>query len=114
MQPFTKPFTQQEPIPEAAIEAATAILRSGRLHRYNVADGELSETALLEQEFAALLGVPYCLATASGGAAMQVALTASGVGPGDQVMTNAFADLLCDVEVSEAEAIADFAISGHA
>ena len=32
---FTKPFTQQEPIPAAAIERAVEIMQSGRLHRYN-------------------------------------------------------------------------------
>lgn len=90
MQAFTKPFTQQEPMPEAAIDAAVAVMRSGRLHRYNVVEGETAETALLEQEFAASLGVPYCLATASGGTAMQIALVACGVVPGDAVMTNAF------------------------
>jgi dTDP-4-amino-4,6-dideoxygalactose transaminase len=87
---FTKPFTQQEPLYEDAIAAAVAVLRTGRLHRYNVMDGEVSETALLEQEFAAYLGVPYCLATASGGTAMQVAMAACGVEPGDLVLTNAF------------------------
>ena len=54
MDAFTKPFTQQEPLPEAAIDAAIAVMRSGRLHRYNVVEGEVAETALLEQEFAAL------------------------------------------------------------
>lgn len=90
MEAFTKPFTQQEPMPEAAIEAAVAVMRSGRLHRYNVMEGEVAETALLEQEFAATLGVSYCLATASGGTAMQIALVACGVEPGDAVLTNAF------------------------
>ena len=51
---FKGSFTQQEPIPEAAIDAAVAVMRSGRLHRYNTAEGETAETALLEQEFAAL------------------------------------------------------------
>ena len=77
-------------MPEAAIEAAVAVMRSGRLHRYNVVEGEIAETALLEQEFAATLGVPYCLATASGGTAMQIALVACGVESGDAVLTNAF------------------------
>ena len=49
---FDKPFTQQEAIPEAGIDAAVELLRNGRLHRYNVVPDELSETALLEQEFA--------------------------------------------------------------
>lgn len=87
---FTKSFTQQEPLPEAAIDAAVRVMRSGRLHRYNVAEGEVSEAALLEQEFASLLGVPYCLATASGGTAMQIALAACGVRQGDAVLTNAY------------------------
>ncbi|MEP2532816.1 DegT/DnrJ/EryC1/StrS family aminotransferase [Shimia sp.] len=87
---FSGNFTQQEPIPEDAIEAAVAVMRSGRLHRYNVADGELGEAALLEQEFAAQVGAKYCLAVASGGYAMGCALRAIGVKPGDKVLTNAF------------------------
>ncbi|MEP5214281.1 aminotransferase class I/II-fold pyridoxal phosphate-dependent enzyme, partial [Sulfitobacter pontiacus] len=87
---FTGNFTQQEPIPEEAIEAAVAVMRSGRLHRYNVAEGELGEAALLEQEFAAQMGSKYALGVASGGYALATALRAVGVKPGDQVLTNAF------------------------
>jgi len=87
---FTGSFTQQEPIPEDGIAAALDVLRHGRLHRYNVAEGELSETALLEQEFAALVGARYALAVASGGYAMSTALRAVGVKPGDRVLSNAF------------------------
>ena len=88
---FTGSFTQQEPIPEAGIEAAMAVLRHGRLHRYNTAPGEIAETALLEEEFAALSGAKYCLAVASGGYAMATArLRALGVRPGDPVLSNAF------------------------
>ncbi len=87
---FTGNFTQQEPIPEEGIEAAIKIMRSGRVHRYNVAEGEAGETALLEQEFADQLGVKYCLAVASGGYAMGAALRAMGVAPGARVLTNAF------------------------
>lgn len=87
---FKGSFTQQEPIPEEGIEAAVAVMRSGRLHRYNTAAGELAETALLEQEFAAQVGAKYCLAVASGGYAMATALRAVGVKPGDKVLTNAF------------------------
>ncbi|WP_417712749.1 DegT/DnrJ/EryC1/StrS family aminotransferase [Pseudophaeobacter arcticus] len=87
---FTGSFTQQEALPEAAIEAALNVMRHGRLHRYNVTDGELGETALLEQEFAAQVGAKYCLAVASGGYAMATALRAIGVKQGDRVLTNAF------------------------
>ncbi|WP_193825196.1 DegT/DnrJ/EryC1/StrS family aminotransferase [Oceaniglobus indicus] len=90
MEVFTGSFTQQEPVPEAGIAAAVAVMRHGRLHRYNVADGEADETALLEQEFANLTGARYCLAVASGGYAMATALRALGVGQGDRVLSNAF------------------------
>ena len=87
---FTGNFTQQEPIPDDGIEAALDVLRHGRLHRYNVAEGETSHTALLEQEFAAAMGSKYALACASGGYAIATALRAVGVTPGDRVLTNAF------------------------
>ena len=39
---FTGNFTQQEPIPEEAIERAVEVMRSGRLHRYNLATEDVS------------------------------------------------------------------------
>lgn len=87
---FEGSFTQQEPIPEAGIEAAVAVLRHGRLHRYNTAAGEIAEAALLEEEFASLMGAKYCLAVASGGYALACALRAVGVQAGEPVLTNAF------------------------
>ncbi len=87
---FTGQFTQQEPIPDDAIAAATAVMQSGRLHRYNTQGDEVAEAALLEEEFAAYTGAKYCLAVASGGYAMATALRALGIGPGDKVLTNAF------------------------
>ncbi|WP_435229661.1 DegT/DnrJ/EryC1/StrS family aminotransferase [Pseudopelagicola sp. nBUS_20] len=87
---FKGNFTQQESLPEEAIEAAVRVMRSGRLHRYNVDIGEIAEAALLEQEFAEFTGAKYCLAVASGGYAMGCALRAMGVRPGDRVLTNAF------------------------
>ncbi|KPP87091.1 MAG: putative pyridoxal phosphate-dependent enzyme apparently involved in regulation of cell wall biogen [Rhodobacteraceae bacterium HLUCCA08] len=90
MEIFTGSFTQQDPIPDEGIAAALQVLRHGRLHRYNTAPGEVAETALLEEEFAALTGAKYCLAVASGGYALATALRACGVQPGDRVLTNAF------------------------
>ncbi|MEM8792981.1 MAG: aminotransferase class I/II-fold pyridoxal phosphate-dependent enzyme [Pseudomonadota bacterium] len=87
---FDKPFTQQEPIPEAAIARVTEILRSGRLHRYNIVAGEVPEVSLLEQEYAAYQGAKFCLAVTSGGQAMQIALRATGVTPGTKVLANAY------------------------
>ena len=87
---FTGSFTQQEPIPEDGIEAALAVMRHGRLHRYNLKPGEIGEAAALEQEFATFCGAKYCLAVTSGGYAMATALRAAGVKPGDTVLSNAF------------------------
>ncbi|MEM7596723.1 MAG: aminotransferase class I/II-fold pyridoxal phosphate-dependent enzyme [Pseudomonadota bacterium] len=87
---FKGNFTQQEPIPEDGIAAALDVMRSGRLHRYNLAPGELGEVGLLEQEFAAYVGAQYALAVCSGGYALATALRALKVQPGDKVLTNAF------------------------
>ncbi|MGB1257165.1 MAG: DegT/DnrJ/EryC1/StrS family aminotransferase [Thiolinea sp.] len=87
---FTKPFTQQESIPEAGIQRAIEVMRTGRLHRYNVVEGETAEAALLEQEYADWLGVKHCLACSSGGYALHIALKAAGLQAGEPVMTNAF------------------------
>lgn len=87
---FDGNFTQQEPIPEPAIERAVEVMRSGRLHRYNVSDGEVGETVLLEREFAHYMDSRYCLACASGGYALHIALRAFGIAEGEPVLTNAF------------------------
>lgn len=87
---FTGNFTQQEPIPEDGIAAALKVLQHGRLHRYNLAEGEVGEVTLLEQEFAARVGARYCLAVASGGYALATAMRAVGVQAGNAVLCNAF------------------------
>ncbi len=87
---FKKSFTQQMPIPEGAIASAVEVMRTGRLHRYNTLDGELSETDLLEKQFADYIGVKYCLSCASGGYAIYIALLCVGVKAGEKVLCNAF------------------------
>ena len=90
MERFEGSFTQQEPIPEDGIAAALAVLRHGRLHRYNTQGDEVAEAALLEEEFAAFVGARYCVAVASGGYALGCALRAAGLQAGEPVLTNAF------------------------
>ena len=87
---FTGSFTQQEGLSEDAIAAAVAVLRSGRLHRYNLAPGEAGEVAQLEVEYRDWQGSKFCLAVTSGGQALQIALRACDVAPGDKVLTNAY------------------------
>ncbi len=81
---FRGNYTEQVSITKKAIAAALTVLKHGRLHRYNEAEGEVAESALLELEFAAQMGSRYCLAVASGGYALATALRAVGVKPGDK------------------------------
>lgn len=91
MDAFTGNFTQQEAISQEAIDAAVAVLQSGRLHRYNVAEeNEISETAALEIEFARYQEQQYCLACASGGYALQLSMRAFGLKADEPVLTNGF------------------------
>lgn len=87
---FSKEFTKQEPIPEEGIHRAVELMKSGRLHRYNIAKGEISETALLEKEVADFFGKRFCAAFSSCGASLYVALKSLGVQEGDKVLCNAF------------------------
>ena len=87
---FSKAFTQQEPLPQDAIDNAVAVMQGGRLHRYNVSQGEISQAALLEKEFADYQGTQFCLACTSGGYALHIALRCLGLGFGEPVLTNAF------------------------
>ena len=87
---FNKSFTQQEAMPEAGIEAAVELMRSGRLHRYNTGPGESSAAAELESAYAKWQQRDYCLACTSGGYALHIGLRALGVQAGDAVLTNAY------------------------
>ncbi len=64
-------------------EAVLAVLRSGRL-----AQGP--EVEALEQEFAEAAGLGHVVAVANGTVALQAALHAAGVGPGDEVLVPDF------------------------
>ncbi|MYB35269.1 MAG: aminotransferase class I/II-fold pyridoxal phosphate-dependent enzyme, partial [Gammaproteobacteria bacterium] len=78
------------PIPEKTIDKAVSLMRTGRLHRY----GEFAESephvSLFEEEFASCLGSKYAVAVNSGGAALFLALKVANIGPGDNVLVNAF------------------------
>ena len=68
---------------EAALEAVTAVLRSGRL-----VQGEQVER--FEGELAAYLGARHVVAVSSGTAALHLSLVANGIRPGDEVIVPAF------------------------
>ena len=66
------------------------------------------EMRALEAEFAAYCGTKYCLAMNSGTAALHCALSAAGVGPGDEVITSAYSFLASATAVLHHNAIPVF------
>ena len=88
--PLQLDLSWQEPIPHAGVEAALALLQSGKLHRYGETDGKASAVSQLEAAFAREIGLSYCVALNSCGSAMFVALRSAGVKPGDAVLSNCF------------------------
>ncbi len=83
-------FIAQEPLPPAARQRVDELLESGKLFRYGEAGADQADAALLEAEFAALVGRRYCVAFNSCGASLAAALIAAGAQHGDQVLMNAF------------------------
>lgn len=77
-----------EAIPEAARAEIDRLLTSGDLFRYTAP--EASPVALLEQEFADLMGAKYALAVASCSAALFLSLKALGLPRGARVLIPAF------------------------
>jgi dTDP-4-amino-4,6-dideoxygalactose transaminase/FMN phosphatase YigB (HAD superfamily) len=63
------------------IEAATGVLRSGKVNYWTGEEGRR-----FEEEFAAQAGCKYGIAVANGTVALELALHTFGVGPGDEVI----------------------------
>lgn len=78
MIPISKPLIQTE-----AIEAVKRVLASGQ-----ISSGP--ETEAFESEFSTYVGTGFGIAVNSGTSALLVALMASGIGPGDEVIVPSF------------------------
>jgi dTDP-4-amino-4,6-dideoxygalactose transaminase len=64
------------------IEAAAAVLRSGKVNYWTGEEGQL-----FEREFARSVGTKYAVCVANGTVALELALQALGIGRGDEVIT---------------------------
>jgi dTDP-4-amino-4,6-dideoxygalactose transaminase len=64
------------------IEAVNAVLRSGKINYWTGTEGRE-----FEKEYAAYVGTKYAIALANGTNALELALWALGIGPGDEVIT---------------------------
>lgn len=74
---------------EEEIDAAVRVLRSRSPFRYYGIDLQ-GEVEAFETEFSRFLGIDHCLAVNSGTGALHVALSALGVGPGQEVIVPAY------------------------
>jgi len=89
----TKPLPLEFPgvhyMDEEEVEAAVRVLRARSPFRYYGVDlrGEVEQ---FEKEFATHLGLPYAVAVSSGTGALHTALSALGVGPGQEVIVPAY------------------------
>ena len=81
-------------IKEEDIDAVIGVLRSGEL-----GNGHSPNAVALGEEFAAYVGTKYGLAVNSGTAALHCAVAATGVGPGDEVITSAYTFLASAVAI---------------
>ncbi len=79
---------EAEPIPDAARAEIDRLLTSGDLFRYTAPEG--APVALLEQEFADLLGSRYALAVASCSAALFLSIKALDIPKGSKILIPAF------------------------
>ena len=77
-----------EPIPEAARAEIERLLATGDLFRYTAPEN--APVALLEREFAELLGTRYALAVSSCSAALFLSLLGLGLKPGTRVLIPGF------------------------
>ena len=89
---------------ETAIRSVEAVLRSGKVNYWTGSRGRE-----FEQRYAAWQGSKYAISTTNGTAALHVALTALGVGPGDEVIVPSYTFIATSFAVVQAGAIPRFA-----
>jgi len=99
------PFAPWPAFEADEIEAVAAVLRSGKVNYWT---GEQSQE--FEREFARFVGVKYAVALANGTAALELALYALGIGPGDEVVVPCktfIASASCVVRLGATPVVAD-------
>ncbi len=77
----TRPFAPWPSYSQEEIEAAARVLKSGKVNYWTGQEGRH-----FEAEFAAFTGCKHAIAVANGTVALELALEALGIGPGDEVI----------------------------
>lgn len=89
---------------EQAIQAVEAVLRSGKVNYWTGRKG-----MEFEQKYAAWQGSKYAISVATGTAGLHVAISALGLGPGDEVIVPSYTFIATSFSVVQAGAIPRFA-----
>jgi len=89
---------------EKAIKAVEDVLRSGKVNYWTGPKG-----MEFEKKFAEWQGSKYAISVATGTAALHVALTSLGIGPGDEVIVPSYTFIASSFSVVQAGAIPRFA-----
>lgn len=95
-----EPFMDWPMFDEREIESVTKVIRSGKWWRFSYGEGvefkekssgsDRAQIAIFQEEFAKYQNSKYCLACANGTAALEIALKAIGIGPGDEVIVPSY------------------------
>jgi len=88
-EPLPLEFPGVHHMDEEEVEAAVRVLRDRSPFRYYGVKLR-NEVEQFEKEFAAYLGLPYAVAVSSGTGALHTALSALGVGPGQEIIVPAY------------------------
>ncbi|RKY00610.1 MAG: DegT/DnrJ/EryC1/StrS family aminotransferase [Spirochaetes bacterium] len=89
---------------QKAIDAVVEVLRSGKVNYWTGSKG-----MEFEKKFAEWQGSKYAIAVTNGTAALHVALSALGIGPGDEVIVPSYTFIATSFSVVQAGAIPRFA-----
>ena len=100
----TKPLGTWPCFSEKAIKDVEAVLRSGKVNYWTGPAG-----MAFEKEFASWQGSKFAVSVNTGTAALHVALTALGIGPGDEVIVPSYTFIATGFSVVQAGAIPRFA-----
>jgi dTDP-4-amino-4,6-dideoxygalactose transaminase len=100
----TNKLTMWPQFDESAIRAVEEVLRSGKVNYWTGKKG-----MAFEEKFAAWQGSRYAVSVATGTAALHVALSALGIGPGDEVIVPSYTFIATSFSVVQAGAVPRFA-----
>jgi dTDP-4-amino-4,6-dideoxygalactose transaminase len=100
----TSKLTGWPNLSEKAIKAVENVLRSGKVNYWTGSKGRE-----FEEKFAEWQGSKYAVSVSNGTAALHVALTSLGIGPGDEVIVPSYTFIASSFSIVQAGAIPRFA-----